>query len=412
MLNFQGNKIILSFDEYVQVENPFERVIVSPTPKRMPDIENKLKVVTVRLRDTLEANTTYVIDFGGSIMDINENNKLKDYRYIFSTGSQIDEGTLSGQVWIAETGKVDSTFIVMLHRNLDDSAVAKETPRYYTRVNAKGKFTFRNLAPGTYHVFALKDADGMKRFDQPYEEFAFLDQPVIISEKEDSVTLYAFAPQEEKVKKTPPATEKKDTDKRLRYTVSSSGGRQDLLTPLTVSFENPVKTMDSTLISFTDTLYKPLPFRWMFDSTRKVLTVEHTFRENTGYRLLLGKGLATDSLGKTLTRTDTIRFTTAKESEYGSVKIRFNNYNPDVSRVLQLIQGDKIYKSIRITGPQYFERLFQPGEYEIRFLEDRNGNGVWDRGDYWNKLQPERVRAETKKMSIRANWDNEFIFGL
>lgn len=142
---FKSDKIILTFDEYVSLDNPFEKVSFSPLPKYNPVIESKLKTVTIKIKDTLEENTTYRIDFGESVRDINENNILRNLNYTFSTGTYIDSAYLTGNVIIAETGKTDSTIIVVLHRNLDDSAVAKEKPRYFSRLKGDGSFIFSNL---------------------------------------------------------------------------------------------------------------------------------------------------------------------------------------------------------------------------------------------------------------------------
>ncbi|MBO9573387.1 MAG: Ig-like domain-containing protein, partial [Chitinophagaceae bacterium] len=78
-LGFTGKKIILNFNEYVQLENIQKNLIVTPTPKVNPTIEQKLKTITITLRDTLEENTTYTIDFGRAIKDLNEGNPYPNY---------------------------------------------------------------------------------------------------------------------------------------------------------------------------------------------------------------------------------------------------------------------------------------------------------------------------------------------
>lgn len=101
--NFTGNRIILNFDEYVQIQDLQQNLLVSPTPKNTPYIDYKLRTVTIKLRDTLEPNTTYTINLGNSIRDLNEGNQIKDFRYVFSTGSTIDSLQFSGKVQVAET---------------------------------------------------------------------------------------------------------------------------------------------------------------------------------------------------------------------------------------------------------------------------------------------------------------------
>ncbi|MFS9669155.1 hypothetical protein, partial [Klebsiella pneumoniae] len=88
----------------------------------------------------------------------------------------LDDNTFKGKVQLAETGKIDSTLIVLLHRNLNDTAVVKERPLYYTKINGKGEFTFRYLPSGRFNVFVLPNDYG-KKYDDSTKMFAFLPEP-------------------------------------------------------------------------------------------------------------------------------------------------------------------------------------------------------------------------------------------
>ena len=48
-LNFKGNRIVLTFDEYVQLQKFQENLLVSPTPKIIPNVDYKLKTVTIKI---------------------------------------------------------------------------------------------------------------------------------------------------------------------------------------------------------------------------------------------------------------------------------------------------------------------------------------------------------------------------
>ncbi|WP_315818550.1 Ig-like domain-containing domain [Paraflavitalea speifideaquila] len=156
--HFTGKKIVFEFDEFIAPpENLQENLLVSPVPKLTPLVSSKLRTLTVTIKDTLEDNTTYAINFGNAIKDINEGNILKGFTYVFTTGASIDSLTVSGKVIVAETGKTDSTLIAVLHRNTDDSAVIKERPRYVAKVDRDGNFTFHHLPVGSYALYAFKD---------------------------------------------------------------------------------------------------------------------------------------------------------------------------------------------------------------------------------------------------------------
>ncbi|MGL6266961.1 MAG: Ig-like domain-containing protein, partial [Chitinophagaceae bacterium] len=339
-LNFKGNKITINFNEYIALDNPFEKITFSPLPKINPQVEGKLKTVTIKIKDTLEPNTTYSIDFGESIMDINENNKLKEYRYVFSTGPKIDSGILTGRVYLAENGKTDSTLIVVLHKNNEDSTVAKEKPRYAARLNKEGDFTFRYLAPGKYYIFALKDADDQKKYDQDGEYIGFLDKPVTANQNE-KILLYAFTekPEVKKVSASPgtqaPAAAKSKDDKRLRIATNLDGGRLDILGNLVLSFENKLATFDTAKLIFTDDTYKKIPnYTITQDSSLKKLTLKHPWMENSKYNLIIQKDFAKDTAGYFTTRTDTLPFQSKKESDYGSLDIKILNLDSSEHPVL------------------------------------------------------------------------------
>ena len=75
---FNQKKIVISFNEYVQVDEIQKNLIVSPTPKVNPIVTIKLRDVIVTIKDTLEPNTTYSLDFGKAIKDLNEGNVFRD----------------------------------------------------------------------------------------------------------------------------------------------------------------------------------------------------------------------------------------------------------------------------------------------------------------------------------------------
>src|SRR3954451_816629 len=200
-LQFKTNKITLSFDEYVQVDNPTENLVIWPNPKIQPEVTSKLRVVTIRLKDTLEPNTTYTINFGRSVKDINEGNADSVFRYVFSTGTKLDNSKLSGKVSLAQTGKIDSTLIVVLQQNMNDTAIEKLPPRYYSKLDSKGNFRFYNLPPDSFNVFAVPN-DYTKRYDDSTKLFAFLGHPVYLGDTSARVNLFAYAEFKAEEKKT------------------------------------------------------------------------------------------------------------------------------------------------------------------------------------------------------------------
>ncbi len=411
--NVNANKIVLEFDEYIQLQNIQQQLVVSPVPTIQPQIEGRLKIVTIKLKDTLRANTTYSFSFGDALQDINEGNPIRNFTYVFSTGPTIDSGKLSGRVLIAETGKADSTILVVLQNDLADTAVRTKRPLYFTRMNSEGRFHFRFISPGTYNVFALRDADGGLKYDQGSETFGFLDQPVKISANTDSVKIYAFNREPEKPRRTstlPAKAPVNKDDRRLRYSVNTEGGSLDFQDTLKLRFDRlPVKFDSSKIYLASDTGIR-LPARIWLDSN--LLRIEHKWIPGTKYKLFILKDLAEDSLGLTVIKNDTLKILTKKEEDYGSLDIRLLELDTTLNPVLLFFSNDVLKKSVPLRVNRLKFQFILPGDYELKILFDKNKNGKWDTGDYDKRLQPELIKPRTQKLNIRANWDNEVDINL
>jgi hypothetical protein len=417
--NFGGNRIVMSFNEFIELQNVAENVVISPLPLTFPTIDYRLNTLTVHFRDTLERNTTYNIQFGNSIKDFTEGNVLRNFNYTFSTGNYIDSLTLEGNVILAESGAIDTTLIVMLHSNPNDSAVIKEKPRYITRLDSRGHFIFRNLPPTTFYLYALKDESGTHRYQRENQLFAFAPKPIVTGSNTAPVTLYAYSTKPPTLP-FPTLTGGKNKgnttqEKRLRYTTNLLNFQQDLLSQLKINFEVPLRNFDSSALRlYTDSTFLPAqPYSWSIDSTRKIITLNHNWKDNTNYHLVLDKSFAEDTSGRKLLKSDTIHFRTRKTSDYGSLHLRLKNVDLARHPVLLVVTGDIIYKSYPLSGNEIVEPIFLPGEYELRVLYDENLNGKWDPGEFFGKhKQPEIVKQVDRKISIKPNFTNEFDVAL
>ena len=68
-VNVNTKKISIFFDEFIRIDNPQEKVVVSPPQLEMPEIKSNGKRILVTLLDSLQENTTYTIDFSDAISD-------------------------------------------------------------------------------------------------------------------------------------------------------------------------------------------------------------------------------------------------------------------------------------------------------------------------------------------------------
>lgn len=424
-LHFEGNKIVFTFDEYVDLKDARKELITLPVPKIEPTVEFKLKTVTVHLKDTLKPNTTYSLDFGNAIRDNNEGNILRHFTYTFSTGSYIDSLQLTGQVTMAFSGKADSTLIVMLHSDLDDSAVAKHRPHYITRLDSLGNYRFTHLAPGTYALYALKDESGTHEYTTKAQIFAFADSFIVLKENAQAPHLYAYqdTSQQKSTRKPllnppPPKPKKEDKDKPKKLLVSANltGGKLDLHDQFQFLFQVPIKYFDSTKVQFLKDSFVNIPadrYHFEEDTTAKKVTLVYGWTPDTKYQLILQKDFAQDTLGQELLRIDTVAFSTKREEDYGNLRLRFKGLDLNRHPVLLFMQSGKIILSHPFgRSLRYENKLFNPGDYDLAILYDDNENGVWDPGDFFKHRQPEMVTQIKRKLTVKANWDNEVDISL
>ncbi len=415
-INVSPKLITLTFDEFVSLQDINNNLIVSPTLKNLPIVDNKLRNVTVKFKDSLEANTTYSLNFGNAIKDVNEGNILKNFRYVFSTGNTIDDFSYKGKVFLAEKGTIDSTLVVILHNNSSDTAIYKNRPRYYAKLNGKGNFEFNNLSGGYYSVYVLPN-DFSKKYDDSTKLFAFRTEPILINGTNTADTLYAFEAYKRKATSSSTAvaaTPNTKTDNRLKYAINLENGTQDLLSSLELKFVKPLKTWDSAKILFADTNFIPVKgYKLTLDTSKTILSFSYPWKEQTPFRIILPKDAITDTSGMSLAKSDTLKFATKKESDYGSIRLRFVNLDLKRNPVLQLVQSDKIVESIKLTSTELTRKLYRAGSYDLRILYDTNQNGIWDTGIFGKvKKQPEIVQLISKPLVVKGNWDNEVNIAL
>ncbi len=405
-VNVKTNKITLGFDEYIDVQDVQKNLIVSPFQNKNPVVTSNLKYLTIKFKDTLLPNTTYTLNFGDAIKDVNEGNVYKNLTYTFSTGSKLDSLTISGNVILAETGGVDSTLMVMLYSNAVDTTVTKKKPNYIAKVSGDGSFEFVNLPEGLFKIYALKDGDGSKTYNAKSETFAFLNSDVS-SKTTEPITLYAYSEEKEKLNNVPVVSIKSKLDKKLKV-ITNLQTKQDLFEPLEINFNNPLKFFDSTKIYITDTNYKKI-MRVSFtqDSTSKKIMLAAKWQADMPLILVIDTTAVKDSVGNKLAKCDTIRFKTKRVEDYGKLILHFKELNLKKSPVLQFLDGEIVKYSFPIINKDWTNNMFTPGEYSIRIVYDTDKNGKWTPGNYLKKLQPEIAITLPQKLAVKADWDNE-----
>lgn len=190
-VKFSTNKITITFDEYIRLKDANKQVLISP-PGTEYQIADKGKFVELTILNPLKPNTTYVINFGSSIIDNNEGNVLNELIYSFSTGDVLDSLTRSFQVLDAFTLKGLSDVKLMLYDRDIDSLPLTELPYYAGNTNAEGKVKISNMKPGQFKVFALKEENKNYLYDKSNEGIGFIDSLITSGDSIPSKIMFFY----------------------------------------------------------------------------------------------------------------------------------------------------------------------------------------------------------------------------
>lgn len=505
--NFKGNKLILTFDEYVDLKTPEKFMLISPPLSKVPNIKFKGRDVVIKLEDSLRSNTTYNFYFGDAIVDITESNPNKNFNFAFSTGPEIDSLSLSGIVTDAFTRLPVKEALVMLYSDFTDSLPMKQIPTYVSRTNDKGYFRLNSLASGKYRAVALVDKNSDYIYNLPGELIGFSNdsvQPYFSAVdmndttvvKTDSVlrklvTIDLF-PEPDSVQRilksviaaknrlaiafryptvTPglrtlnlpdslpwaltewnrtndtlnawllnqPDTLKLEVSDHgividtvnistalkvigkvrgsapadhLQYSTSLAGRLLGYNKPLILTFSNPVKEYDLTLLQLTIKTTKDTttvtPAAKFSDSIHRHLEVNYKWNTTDNYDLYLPKGSFTDFYSDTCDSTH-VAFQMKPVDEYGQFALLVSRQDASFPLILQLLteKGAVVDQRIITNEKRIDFGLLSPAKYGLKAIEDVNSNGKWDTGELIKKIQPEKVLIHPKIFEVKSNWELE-----
>ncbi|GHT09938.1 hypothetical protein FACS189432_05840 [Bacteroidia bacterium] len=531
-VNFSKNKIELFFNEYISIEKPSEKVIITPPQQKMPVIKALGKKISVELKDSLIANTTYTFDFTNGIVDNNEKNAIEGFTFAFSTGDIIDSLMVSGILLNAEDLEPMPNTMVGLHENQADSAFTTLRFKRTSMTNDRGQFRIRNVAPGTYKLFALGDQNRNYKFDQVTEAIAFHDSLIVPSFEPatrmdtlridsltidtikeihytrftpDDIVLYLF---KEKTDNQFLSKTERPNDHQILFHFNSDNGlppelnligdeprkakddwyipeyspdkkditywitdslvhKQDTihleahylkhdslmnLTPVTdtlrlfvrnratakkndkkdaeekidflkidfstksaaevydtvkFEFSEPVLDLDLQKIKIqqkVDTLWEDRHFPLVRDTLNpRLFYVKNQWRYGEEFQITVDSAEIWSIYGKWNDSINT-KFNFSKEEDYGNLYVKIvGNESSGFGQLLD--NSEKVIRTSALyDGELIFEDL-NPGKYYMRYIEDTNGNEIWDTGNYSEKRQPEHVYYFEGSFDIRKYTD-------
>lgn len=191
--NFTAKEIRLDFDEFFKLSNQYQEITLSPAMEKQPEYRISKRSLIIDFKDTLQKNTTYVVNFGKAIQDVNESNVLANFTYVFSTGPHIDSLSMSGFVLNSTTQEKEKDATVMIFPVKQDSLLfGKKKPTIFATTDSAGNFSLNNLHDGEYKIYALKEPSPNKIFDNDKELIAFSNLTVNLNKDTTGIRLSLF----------------------------------------------------------------------------------------------------------------------------------------------------------------------------------------------------------------------------
>jgi len=189
---FHAKKIDITFDEYIQLKDLAKQFIISPPLKSLPVPIIKGKTLEIPLaKDTLRDNTTYTFNFGNAVCDLHEGNPIKNFQYVFSTGTYVDSLSVQGIALDAFSHDPIKEGLVLMYTNFDDSIPYKKTPSYCGQTDDNGKYRINNIKNTNYRIIALSKASG-DYFYHPYSQSIGFKNDTLALKKNDTINFLLF----------------------------------------------------------------------------------------------------------------------------------------------------------------------------------------------------------------------------
>lgn len=225
------------------------------------------------------------------------------------------------------------------------------------------------------------------------------------------------------IRKKAPVSKKKKKQERIsaadslaRITTrfqSIGSGSQEVYEPALIESLTPLASLDTTMIHLKfqkDTVWTAVPkFRVYTPDTLvpRTLAIDFPWDYDTKYKVEIDSLAGTDIYGR-----PTVPFTadisTKKESDYCTLTLVMSGLDPGVPAFVELLDGsDKPLRIAEVENGSAFFPFLPPGRYYARVIEDANGNGEYDTGDYESGLQPELAYYYPKAINMKKNWDKE-----
>ncbi|MDI9879041.1 Ig-like domain-containing domain [Flectobacillus longus] len=236
--NYKGKSIEIQFDEYINVDNLQQQLLITPSMEPFFTTKTMSRGVRITFEDAFQPNTTYSFNFREAIKDITERNPAKNVRIVFSTGGVIDSLSIEGNVEdiIENKGLLDAT--VGVYRYSDTLKINKMKPYYFTKTDSTGNFRIENVAEGKYRIYAITDVNSNLLYDETKEKIGFITDTLQLSKSVSGLKIKVA-----KADNSPVKVSKTRTTTNYYYVELNKGIKK-----VDIKFENPQDSIPYQLV--------------------------------------------------------------------------------------------------------------------------------------------------------------------
>lgn len=501
--NFNGNMIILEFDEDITTQKLQEELQISPFIDGTYKSTVKRNTLTLKFDKPFAENTTYTFSFGKGVVDFNEKNVPKNIKLAFSTGDKIDSLLITGTVSSLMRGdKLENAMVGLYAYNdleADSFDITNRRPLYFSLTDSMGRYAIENIKSGKYKVYALTESKDKRDYvyNKNTELIGFYEEPLQIGTSYSGVdfkvirydilpfrmsgarqrgqyfeikfnknvadytityqdegkevdydTLFYPVMQEEYINFYNKNINTQDSVSALMSFTDSIGNTID--TTLTVQFgkvrkprespftirEDPpsatpilpnkkldlklffnkplvIMQYDSIVIGFKgdSTGSRTTASDWKFNKNRTEISfikeIELSTDKEKAFQLQIRPNTFVSVENDTLKDAKNLEYSQGEESSYGvisgQVEGKYDNF------IIEVIdEKGNVEKTIQNQRKYRFENL-TTGKKTIRVLIDKDGNGIWDKGDFEKRILPEPVIHLGRELELKANWEFEDV---
>lgn len=461
-VNFKGQAIAITFDEYIKLNNPSQTINMIPNDAK---IKTELRDKTVMLywEEQLKENTTYSIFFNKTVKDITESND-SIMQLVFSTGPFIDSLSYTTYVVDVKDGLPKNGVVVGLFDHPDSLR-----PIYFAQTDATGKATLKYLKDGNYYIRAFEDAtkqgkigksDAMAFKEEivrpdtnfvdsiPLNYFSPLPKPDVTTFKYEAPGTFIVGANRSLEKANIqlngnpiPQNQIKFIDKDSLLLVARPGEENPMVLSVStddwtdtvrtripptrnkvqrISFQKPdyfagqplifsikdlidaVDTSKISIINMKDSSYI-LNYTYEIKASNELHLMVPDF-DGERIKVIIKPGAISATTGWVFPEFEQI-FTKRISKEFGILNVKISGYSEPL--IVEMLSKNTVVKREELSNPTAalrFEQL-EPAEYTFRIVVDKNGNGQWDTGNFEEKIQPEETHLFSQPTKVRANWE-------